>query len=74
MRHRSPRNSDFFSDLDSLSKLIHLLESSKLEFVGFVLKKLFTHFEMLIVSHALHCVNDHYFVFYLFLQSVILFW
>ena len=28
--------------------------------VGFVLKKLFTHFEMLIVSHALHCVNGHY--------------
>ena len=32
---------------------IYLLESSKLEFV---LKKLFKHFEMLIVLYALHCV------------------
>ena len=37
-----------------------LLDSSKLVGVGFALKTLFTHFEMLIVSHALHCVNDHY--------------
>ena len=42
VRHRSPRNSGFFSDLDSLSKLIHLLESSKLEFVGFVLEVIHT--------------------------------
>ena len=32
---------------------IHLLESYKIRVVGFALKKLFTHFEMLIVSHAL---------------------
>ena len=38
----------------------------KIRVVGFVLKKLFTHFEMLIVSHAVHYVNGHYFVFYLF--------
>ena len=44
----------------------------KIRVVGFVLKKLFTRFEMLIVSHALHCVNGHYFVFYLFWQSVIM--
>ena len=48
----------FFSDLDSLSKL--LTKELKIRDVGFVLKKLFTHFEMLIVSHALHCVNGHY--------------
>ena len=34
--------------------------------VGFALKKLIAHFEMLIVSHALYCVNGHYFVFYHF--------
>ena len=45
---------------------IHSLQSSELELYGFVLKKLFTHFEMLIVSHAPHCVNGHCFVFYLF--------
>ena len=43
-----------------------LTRELKIRLVGFALKKLFTHFEMLIVSHALHCVNGHYFVFYLF--------
>ena len=38
----------------------------KIRVVGFVLRKLFTRLEMLIVSHALHCQNGHYFVFHLF--------
>ena len=42
-----------------------LTRELKIRVVGFALQKLFTHFEMLIVSHALHCVNGHYFVFYL---------
>ena len=40
-----------------------LTRELKIRVVGFALKKLFTHFEMLIVSHALHCVNGHFFVF-----------
>ena len=32
--------------------------------VGFVLKKLLTYFEMLIVAHALQCVDGCFFVFY----------
>ena len=51
-----------------------LTRELKIRVVRFALKKLFTHFEMLIVSHALNCVNGHYFVFYLFWQSFILFW
>ena len=43
-----------------------LTREHKIRVVGFALKKLFTHFEMLIVSHALHCVNGHYFVVHLF--------
>ena len=31
--------------------------------VGFVLKKILTYFEMLIVPHALHCVGSCIFVF-----------
>ena len=37
-----------------------LTRKLKIRGVGFVLKKLFAHFEMLIVSHALHCVNGPY--------------
>ena len=51
-----------------------LTRELKIRVVGFALKKLVTHFEMLIVSHALHCVNGHSFVFYLFWQSFIMFW
>ena len=51
-----------------------LTRELKLRVVGFVLKKLFTHFEILIVSHTPHCVNGHYFIFCLFRQSGILFW
>ena len=54
----------FFSGLDSL--LNSPTRELKIKVIRFVLKKLFTHFEMLIVSHTLHCVNGHYFVFYLF--------
>ena len=46
------------SDSDSLSKLL------KIRVVGFVLKKLLTYFEMLIVPHALQCVDGCFFVFY----------
>ena len=35
--------------------------------VGFKLKKLFTHFKKLIVSHALHCLNGLYYYFVSFL-------
>ena len=41
---------------------IHLLENSRV--VGFVLKKLLTYFDMLIVPHALQCVDGCFFVFY----------
>ena len=37
----------------------------KIRVVGFVLKKLFTYFEMFIVPHALDCVDSCIFVFYL---------
>ena len=39
---------------------ISLSRQLKIRGVGFVLTKLLTHFEMLIASHALHCVNGHY--------------
>ena len=42
---------------------IHLLENS-IRVVGFVLKKLLTYFEMLIVPHALQCEDGCFFVFY----------
>ena len=42
----------YFSDLDSLSD--SLTRELKIRVVGFVLKKLLTYFEMLIVPHALH--------------------
>ena len=38
----------------------------KITVVGFVLKTLFTYFEMLIASYALHCVDGCCFEFYLF--------
>ena len=37
----------------------------KIRVVGFVLKKLLTFFEMLIVPHALHCIDGCFFLFYL---------
>ena len=51
------------SDLDSLSKFTYYREL-KIRVVGFVHKKLLTYFEMLIVSHALKCVDGCFFVFY----------
>ena len=41
-----------------------LTRELKIRVVGFVLKKLFTYFEMLIVPHALQCVDGCFFVFY----------
>ena len=37
----------------------------KIRVEGFVLKKLLTYFEMLIVPHSPHCVDSCIFVFYL---------
>ena len=55
-----------------------LTRQIKIGVVGFALKKLVTHFEMLIVSHAVRCVNGHYFcilplltVFYTILVPVL---
>ena len=41
-----------------------LTRELKIRVVGFVLKKLLTYFEMLIVPHALQCVDSCFFVFY----------
>ena len=40
-----------------------LTRELSIKVVGFVLKKILTYFEMLIVSHALHCVDSCIFVF-----------
>ena len=61
-----PPSSFFFSFQIWILCQNSLTRELKIRVVRFALKKLFTHFEMLIVSHALHCVNGHYFVFYLF--------
>ena len=61
-----PPSAFFFSFQIRILCQNSLTRELKIRVVGFALKKLFTHFEMLIVSHALHCVNGHYFVFYLF--------
>ena len=41
-----------------------LTRELKINVVGFVRKKLLTYFEMLIVPHALQCVDGCFFVFY----------
>ena len=41
-----------------------LTRELKIRVVGLVLKKLLTYFEMLIVPHALQCVDGCFFVFY----------
>ena len=41
-----------------------LTRELKIRVVGFVLKKLLTFFENLIVPHALHCINGCFFVFF----------
>ena len=41
-----------------------LTRELKIRVVGFVRKKLLTYFEMLIVPHALQCVDGCFFVFY----------
>ena len=54
-------NKDFLSggcDMGSLTREL------KIRVVGFALKKLLTYFEMLIVPHALQCVDGCFFVFY----------
>ena len=51
-----------------------LTRELKIRVVGFVLKKLLTFFENLIVPHALHCINGCFFVVYLIWHSGILFW
>ena len=42
-----------------------LIRELKIRVVGFVLKKLVTFFEILIVPHALYCIDGCFFVFYL---------
>ena len=51
-----------------------LTRELKIRVVGFVLKKLLTFFEMLIVPHALHCIDGCFFAVYLVWQSGTLFW
>ena len=41
-----------------------LTRELKIRVVGFVLKKLLTYLEMLIVPHAIQCVDGCFFVFY----------
>ena len=41
-----------------------LTRELKIRVVGFVLKKLLAYFEMLIVPHALQCLDSCFFVFY----------
>ena len=41
-----------------------LTRELKIRVVGFVLKKLLTYFEMLIVQHARQCVDGYFFVIY----------
>ena len=57
-----------FFPRDVLDEILNLIGSVSEGFpsYSFVLKKLFTNFEMLIVSYALHCVDGSFFVFYLF--------
>ena len=50
-----PKQKKNSPDLDSLSKFTY--RELKIRVVGFVLKKLLTYFEMLIVPHALHCID-----------------
>ena len=52
------------SDLDSLSN--SFTTELRIEILGFVLKKLLTYFQMLIVTHALHCVDGLFLAFILF--------
>ena len=47
-----------------------LTRELKIRVVRFVLKKLLAYFEMLIVPHALHCVDSCIFVFYLIWHSL----
>ena len=48
----------------------------KIRVVGFVLKKLLTYFEMMLVPHALHCVDIciNFYILPQLTQSGILFW
>ena len=52
------KNQNWFLCQNSLTREL------KIRVVGFVLQKLFTYFEMLIVPHALQCVDGCFFVFY----------
>ena len=53
---------------------VRFTRERKIRIVGFVHKKLFMYFDMLILPHAPHCVDGCCFVFYSFWQSGILFW
>ena len=56
------KNKKKTTDLDFCQN--SLTRELKIRVVGFVLKKLLTYFEMLIVPHALQCVDGCFFVFY----------
>ena len=47
----------FLAEKNSLARELNI------KVVGFVLKKILTYFEMLIVPHAVHCADSYIFVF-----------
>ena len=51
-----------------------LTREFKIRVVGFVLKKLLTYIEMLIVPHALQCVDGWFFVFYRIWHLLLAYW
>ena len=68
-----PKKKKFFFQIWILCQN-SLTRELKIRVVGFVLKKLLTFFENLILPHALHCINGCFFVVYLIGHSGILFW
>ena len=68
--HPLPHPHFFSFQIWILSQNSHTREL-KIRVVGFALKKLFTHFEMLIVSHVLHYVNGPYFLYFISFDSLL---
>ena len=58
-------NKDYISDQIWILCQNSLAREFKIRVIGFVLKKLLAYFEMLIVPHALQCVDGCFFVFIL---------
>ena len=59
---RQKKKKNFFFQIWMLCQN-SLTRELKIRVVGFVLKKLLTFFEMLIVPHALHCIDGCFFYF-----------